>query len=174
LFRPLELPRRAAEFLGGIVRAQIDRVTPWTADEAVFGWSAPSDLGSDRIVVTIAATARAKVAPYVAALGELGPQSIAVFTAPQETAAGAVPIKILEHQRRGVVNVERVRRALVAVLVGAAVLAGAAASADYIVGGNPARSPSDAPPFVPAARRANLREAPNACSRAASTPIRRR
>src|SRR3954447_1437636 len=140
LFRPLELPKRAAEFLAGIVRAQIDRVTPWAADEAVFGWSAPSELASDRIVVTVAATARAKVAPYVAALGELGPQSIAVFTAPQETAAGAMPIKILEQERRGVVNVAGVRRALVALLLLAAVLAGAAASADFIVGGNLATS----------------------------------
>jgi general secretion pathway protein L len=136
LFRPLELPRRAAEFLAGIVRAQIDRVTPWTADEAVFGWSAPTELASDRIVVTVAATARAKVAPYVAALSALGPQSIAVFTAPQATAAGAVPIKILEQERRGVVNVERIRSGLVALLLVAGILAAAAASADFIVGGN--------------------------------------
>jgi general secretion pathway protein L len=136
LFRPLELPQRAAEFLAGIVRAQIDRVTPWTADEAVFGWSAPTEAGSDRIAVTVAATARSKVAPYVQALGELNPQSIAVFTAPQEAGAAAAPIKVLEDQRRGTVNVHRIRRGLVALLVLAAVLAGAAASADFVVGGN--------------------------------------
>jgi general secretion pathway protein L len=136
LFRPLELPQRAAEFLAGIVRAQIDRVTPWTADEAVFGWSAPTDAGSDRIVVTVAATARAKIAPYVQALGAFNPQSIAVFTAPQEALAGAAPIKILEDQRHGTVNVHRIRRGLVALLVLSAVLAGAAAGADFVVGGN--------------------------------------
>jgi general secretion pathway protein L len=156
LFRPLELPRRAAEFLAGIVRAQIDRVTPWTADEAVFGWSAPTDLGSDRIVVTVAATARAKVAPYVAALGELGPQSIAVFTAPQETTDGAAPIKILEHQRRGVVSVDGIRRGLVALLVVAAVLAGAAASADFVIGGNLAASQDELARKI-AQRRAAIR-----------------
>jgi general secretion pathway protein L len=136
LFRPLELPQRAAEFLSGIVRAQIDRVTPWTADEAVFGWSAPAEAGGDRIVVTVAATARAKIAPYVQALTELSPQSIGVFTAPQDAAAGVAPIKILEDQRRGSVNVHRIRRGLVALLVLTAVLAGAAATADFVVGGN--------------------------------------
>jgi general secretion pathway protein L len=135
LFRPLELPQRAAEFLAGIVRAQIDRVTPWTADEAVFGWSAPMDAGGDRIVVTVAATARAKIAPYVQALGAFNPQSIAVFTAPQEAPAG-VPIMVLEDQRHGTVNVHRIRSGLVALLVLSAVLAGAAASADFVVGGN--------------------------------------
>jgi general secretion pathway protein L len=143
LFRPLELPRRAAEFLAGVVRAQIDRLTPWSAEEAVFGWSAPTELGTDRVAVTVAATARAKVAPYIQALSELGAQSIAVFADPQGAVAGVAPIKVLEHERSGVLDVDRIRRGLAAVLLLAVVLAGAAASADFIIGGNLASSQAE-------------------------------
>ena len=72
MFRPLELPKRAAEFLDGIVRAQIDRLTPWTVSEAVYSWTPPIEAGNERIQLTVAATARAQVTPYVQALAALG------------------------------------------------------------------------------------------------------
>jgi general secretion pathway protein L len=68
LFRTLELPLGADQFLEGVVRSQIDRLTPWSADAAAFGWSAPRALGSDRIAVTVAATARELVAPIAKSL----------------------------------------------------------------------------------------------------------
>jgi len=117
LFRPLELPKRAVEFLDGIVRAQIDRLTPWTPGEAVFSWTSPTDAPNDRIALTIAATARALVAPYVQAIADLGVASVVVLTVPPphggEGEEGAAPIKVFEQRARGVLEIDRIRRTLV-------------------------------------------------------------
>ncbi len=114
LFRPLELPKRAVEFLDGIVRAQIDRLTPWTPGEAVFSWTPPTDTPNDRIELTIAATARALVAPYVQAIADLGVASVAVLTVPADAGPHAAPIKVFEQRARGVFEIDRIRRTLVA------------------------------------------------------------
>jgi general secretion pathway protein L len=117
LFRPLELPKRAVEFLDGIVRAQIDRLTPWTPGEAVFSWTPPTDGPNDRIELTIAATARALVAPYVQAIADLGVASVAVLTVPAGAAPNSAPIRVFEQRARGVLEIDRIRRTLVALFL---------------------------------------------------------
>lgn len=130
LFRPLELPLRATEFLGGVVRAQIDRLTPWSANDAAFGWSAPAAAGTDRMVVTVAATARALVQPVVDAITRAGAESVSVST----TTAGIAPIRVFDQSARGALDIAQVRRALVAVLVGIGLLAGVSLSAAAVYG----------------------------------------
>lgn len=135
LFRPLELPRRAGEFLDGIVRAQIDRLTPWSPGEAVFGCSVPQEAGPDRIALTVAATARAMIAPYVQALVDLGVKSIVVSTVLQVPSSEPIPIRVLEEKAPSALDVRRVRRALVALLLVAGVAAaGAVGTAGVLAG----------------------------------------
>ena len=110
LFRPLELPARAADFLEGIVRAQIDRLTPWSASEAVFGCSPPVESGAESITTVIAATTRKVAMTYVQAVSVFHPTAVAVCTDVAERNAGRV--KVFEQKARGHLDAVRLSRAL--------------------------------------------------------------
>jgi general secretion pathway protein L len=120
LLRPLELPARAADFLEGIVRAQIDRLTPWSASEAVFGCSAPVTSGKESITTMIAATTRKVAMTYVQAVSGFHPTAIAICTDISERDAGRV--KVFEQKARGHLDAVRVGRALL-IALGAVALA---------------------------------------------------
>lgn len=117
LFRPLELPKRATEYLDGIVRSQIDRLTPWTANEAVYSWTPPVDAPNDRIHLMIAATARAMIAPYLRAIANLNAALIVVTTAQSGLEPKAAPIKFMEQRTRSVVDVRRIRMVLMSIFL---------------------------------------------------------
>jgi general secretion pathway protein L len=114
LFRPLELPARAADFLDGIVRAQIDRLTPWSASEAVFGCSAPVASGTENITTMIAATTRKVATTYVQAVSVFHPAAVAVCTDVAERNAGR--LKVYEQKARGHLDAARLSRALLVAL----------------------------------------------------------
>ena len=92
LFRPLDFPKQAADFLDGMIRTQIDRLTPWPAEDAVFGWSSPSLSGQERIELTLAATSKQEIEPLVQLAAGLGAQSLTAFAKP--SAAGDAQEKI--------------------------------------------------------------------------------
>ncbi|HET6839982.1 MAG TPA: PilN domain-containing protein [Bradyrhizobium sp.] len=96
LFRPLDFPKQAADFLGGMIRAQIDRLTPWTANEAVFGWSAPSSTANERIQLTLAATPKSRIQPLVELATNLGATSVAVFTELPSSEGASMRFKVFE------------------------------------------------------------------------------
>jgi general secretion pathway protein L len=121
LFRPLELPSRAADFLEGIVRAQIDRLTPWSASEAVFGCSAPVPNGADGITTTIAATTRKSAVGFVQAVSAFHPAAVAICTDVAER--NGERVKVFEQKARGHLDPARLSRMLSIVLGVAAVAA---------------------------------------------------
>ncbi len=134
LLRPLDLPKRAGEFLDGIVRSQIDRLTPWTVADAAFGWTRPDEIVNERISLTVVATARALIAPYVQALSAIGARVIAVSAAPPAAKAGDAAIEILRQRGAGALDLGKIRRALVVTLAFAVLSMGFAIAADLIFG----------------------------------------
>jgi general secretion pathway protein L len=130
VFRSLELPRQAGGFLDAIVRAQIDRLTPWSSSQAAFGCGAPAEMPGARIAVTVAATAQSSVMPFVTALEALKPGSIIVSAGPDEADGKAPnPIIVYSRQTDRELSVRRLRRFLVAApaLAGCAAIAALAA-----------------------------------------------
>jgi len=135
MFRLLELPRRASDFLEGIIRAQIDRLTPWSAADAAFGWYPSTETGNDRMAVTIAATARTLIAPFISAIAGLGADTIVVSAALQQPRPDITAIKICEQKAGQAAGQRRTRRILILLLVGAAALGAVSVAANAVIGG---------------------------------------
>ena len=135
VFRPMELPRQAAGFLDAIVRAQIDRLTPWSPSQAAFGCGAPTELPGGRIAVIVAATALSSVMPFVTALEALKPGSI-VVSAGSDDAGGKAPSPIVVFSRdtNRELSTRRLRGLLVAALASAGLAAVAALAAWIFIG----------------------------------------
>ena len=127
VFRSLELPQQAADFLDAIVRSQIDRLTPWTASQAVFGCGAPTETPNGRIAVVVTATARALVMPFITALETLKPNSIIVSAAPDATQAETARTIVYSQLTHG----ERSRRSMRPFLIAAPAAAGITAIAAF-------------------------------------------
>jgi general secretion pathway protein L len=91
MFRPLDFPRQAGDFLDGMIRAQIDRLTPWSANDAIFGWSPPTAIANERIELIFAATSKHQAQPLLQVASQLGAGSVTVIA---ETPADEAPAKI--------------------------------------------------------------------------------
>ena len=99
VFRGLELPRAAEQFLDGVVRSQIDRLTPWIASDAAFGWSPPVDAGADRIAVMVAATGRELVEPIATAIIAGRAASVQLSTRGEEVST-VIPVLFRQSEQR--------------------------------------------------------------------------
>jgi general secretion pathway protein L len=122
----LDFPSKAGDFLDGMVRTQIDRLTPWTANDAVFGWSLPTAAANDRIDVIFAATSKLKVQPLLQFVHMLDAASVAIYATASVAARPPVRIKLFDLPWRSAIgSMARVRRLLRAVLLSAGLAAAA-------------------------------------------------
>ena len=126
VFRTLELPQQAADFLDAIVRSQIDRLTPWNSSQAVFGCRAPTQTSNGRIGVVVAATARSSVMPFTAALETLRPNSIVVSVAADVAEDEKVRTIVYSQRPHRERSMRRMRRFLIAIPAAAGITAVAA------------------------------------------------
>jgi general secretion pathway protein L len=134
LFRPLDLPRRAADFLDAMIRSQIDRLTPWAANDAVFNWTAPVATANDRINLIVIAAPKASMAPLIQFADDCGAGSVILYAAADGQLDGGGAIKVLERRMRGSLDLERLRRLLSVALLAAVLLATASLAISGLVG----------------------------------------
>lgn len=104
LFRTLDFPKRAGDFLEGMIRAQIDRLTPWTANDAVFSWSEPTNIPNERIELTLAATSKSKIQPLVRLTSDLGAASVAAYVEPPDGQGAPGKFKVFETSLRSAIG----------------------------------------------------------------------
>ncbi|MDB5652226.1 MAG: Fimbrial assembly [Hyphomicrobiales bacterium] len=91
LFKEMTLPAQAGSFLQQIISNQIDRLTPWTSDCAIFGF-AERGIVDSKLLVTVAVTDKRRVAPILDILSVCKPQVVHMIVAPAED--GAPPILV--------------------------------------------------------------------------------
>lgn len=162
MFSPLDFPSQAGDFLEGMLREQVDRLTPWTVREAIFGWSQPTNAANDRIEVIFAATSKLKIQPLLQFAQALDVQSVAVFATASVGEGTPARIKLFDELLLSAigrtVNVPRILRTVL-------LSAGLAAAASLLVAayfGSSLQSEQQELQHRISQRRAALRLDPNA------------
>jgi general secretion pathway protein L len=125
--RLLDFPSKAGAFLDGMIRSQVDRLTPWSVNDAIFGWGAPETKANDRIEVAFAATSKAQVDPMLLMAKALDAASIAICAKAATGGGASSRITLLEKPLRSVigpaVNLPRLLRTLLLSVLAAAAIA---------------------------------------------------
>jgi general secretion pathway protein L len=131
----LDFPGRATDFLDGMIRSQIDRLTPWTLEDAAFGFSPPARIANDRIEVVFAATSKQKLNPLLELADTLDAASVAVFAPAQDGASS--PISLMDRKLRSIVGaIADVPRLLRVVLLSSVAAAAASLLINIYLGGS--------------------------------------
>ena len=98
LFRPIDFPKAAANFLDGMVRAQIDRLTPWPASDAIFGLTPPQPIANDRIALVLAVTSRQRIQPLLGLATDVGAASVTGLVEAPDGSDAAEPVRVFDQK----------------------------------------------------------------------------
>jgi general secretion pathway protein L len=131
MVRTVEVPKRAAAFVDGVVRAQIDRLTPWRPEEAAFGHAPARSIGDDTVAVDVAAAPLAALRDLISAASGSGADAFALL-APIERDGDAFA-RIYAQDGR-IRRLRRTRWALAASLVAAVAVAAGGTIASMTLG----------------------------------------
>jgi general secretion pathway protein L len=101
LLRAVDFPKAAADFLDGMVRAQIDRLTPWTASDAVFGLTEPEPIAGERIALRVAATSQRRIQPLLKFAASVGAASVAGLIEVDDDARTTAPLRLFQRSLGG-------------------------------------------------------------------------
>ncbi len=135
--RLLEFPSKAVDFLDGMIRSQIDRLTPWSASEAVFGWGVAKQISNERIEVAFAATSRLKVDPLVRLAKSFDAASVVIAVAAETDSGASTWIMLLDQRLRSAIGLAvNVPRLLRAALLSVALAAAASLLLNVYLGGS--------------------------------------
>jgi general secretion pathway protein L len=93
--RRISVPAKAREFLPGIIRNQIDRLSPWQADEAVYGFAAEaSQEDAAALDVRVVITSRAIIEASRAEIAAIGLAADRIVVAEGGGAPAAAPVAL--------------------------------------------------------------------------------
>lgn len=144
LFRDVDFPKQAADFLEGMVRAQIDRLTPWVASDALFGTTKPVPIANERIALTLAATSKQKIQPLLSIAAGCGAASIAGMVTTPDAESAPEQIKLFDRALGGAGGGTRdVASILRMTLIGAGVAAAASLLVSIYLGSEYASEQQD-------------------------------
>jgi general secretion pathway protein L len=104
MFSPLDFPSQAGDFLDGMIRTQVDRLTPWSVHDAVFGWSQPTNTANDRIEVIFAATSKLKIQPLLQFAHALDIGAVTVFATASAHEGTPARIKLFDKTLRSAIG----------------------------------------------------------------------
>jgi general secretion pathway protein L len=168
----INVPARAREFLPGIVRNQIERLSPWPVDQVIYGFDATASAGdADTLDTRVVMASRATVEAArneLAALGVTADRIVAGETG----SAGASPVSLWSRFDSGSGSgLDRVRRKVAAAVL-VTVLASTGATAWALLSARAIRAESEDAAESAAALQRRLQPARGAPSASLAPPER--